>query len=396
MNATLPVAAAAPVEQTRGSWLGMTGLIAWRNLTHDRVRLVVTLIGIVFSVVLMGMQTGLLTGFVHTTSGLVTHSNADLWIAPRGTKNVDLSNLMAERNKYLALTVSGVAEAESYLVTFARWKRPDGGRETVILVGSEPGSDMGGPWNLTEGSRADLEEPDGVVVDRLYAAKLGVHRIGETVEINDEKARVVAFTHHVRTFTQSPYVFTTVEKAQTLAGVDASRINYVLVRVAPGADAAATQQALRARLPDADVLTNEQFASMSESYWLFTTGAGISLILSAILGLVVGIVIVAQTLYASTVDRLPEYATLRAIGAPKRYLYRIIVKQALLGAGFGYGIGMSIVVALVALSAESSAAPRLPLWLAGGLAAVTVLMCVSAALISIRKVTTIDPVTVFR
>jgi putative ABC transport system permease protein len=375
---------------------GMTGLIAWRNLAHDRVRLVVTLVGIVFSVVLMGMQTGLLTGFVHTTSGLVTHSNADLWIAPRGTKNVDLSNLMAERYKYLALTVPGVAAAESYLVTFGRWKRPDGGRETVIMVGCEPDGDMGGPWNFVEGSRADLERPDGVVIDRLYADKLGVHHLGDTIEINDEKARVVGFTHHVRTFTQSPYVFTTVEKAQTLAGVDASRVNYVLVRLAPGADVAATQRALAARLPDADVLTNDTFASMSQSYWLFTTGAGVSLILSAILGLVVGIVIVAQTLYASTVDRLPEYATLRAMGAPKRYLYRIIVKQALVGAGLGYGIGMSVVTALVLLSAESSAAPRMPLWLAGGLGAVTVVMCVAAALISIRKVTTIDPVTVFR
>jgi putative ABC transport system permease protein len=119
-------------------------------------------------------------------------------------------------------------------------------------------------------------------------------------------------------------------------------------------------------------------------------------ILSAILGLVVGIVIVAQTLYASTVDRLPEYATLRAMGAPSSYLYRIIVKQAILGAAFGYGIGIAIVKVLVVLSTDSSAAPRLPLELAVGLGLVTLLMCVSAALISIRKVTTIDPVAVFR
>jgi putative ABC transport system permease protein len=261
---------AAPPERQgfwRGLIAGMTGLIAWRNLVHDRVRFVVTLVGIVFSVVLMGMQTGLLVGFVHTTAGLVTSSNADLWIAPKGTKNVDLSNLMSERKKYLALTAPGVERAESYMVSFARWKRPDGGRETVILVGTEPDSVMGGPWNLVEGARADLVLPDGVIIDKLYAAKLGITRVGETVEINDEKVRVVGFTHQVRTFTQSPYVFTTLSKAQTLSGFGQSRINYVLVRVAPGADKAAVQRELSQRLPDSDVVSNEQFAKMSQNYW---------------------------------------------------------------------------------------------------------------------------------
>jgi putative ABC transport system permease protein len=405
MDATraLPASAAphaaerpAPEGASRGAVGGMTTLIAWRNLVHDRVRFVVTLVGIVFSVVLMGMQTGLLVGFVQTTSGLVTHSGADLWIAPRGTKNVDLSNLMSDRTKYLARTVPGVASAESYFVTFARWKRPDGGRETVLLVGSEPNASMGGPWNLAQGTRADLALPDGVIIDRLYAEKLGVTRVGETVEINDERARVVGFTHHVRTFTQSPYVFTTLSKAQTLAGFGQGLTTYVLVRLAPGADRAAVERGLAERLPDADVVSTAAFASKSESYWLFTTGAGMSLILSALLGLVVGIVIVAQTLYASTVDRLPEYATLRAMGAPRGYLYRIIVTQAVLGGVFGYAIGIALVALLVRLSVDSSAAPRLPLWLAGSLGVVTLAMCVSAALISIRKVTKLDPVAVFR
>jgi putative ABC transport system permease protein len=372
----------------------MTSLIAWRNLAHDRARFVVTLVGIVFSVVLMGVQTGLLFGFADTTSGLVTRSGADLWIAPKGTKNVDRANLMGERKKYLALTVPGVARAESYLVSFARWKPADGTRETVILVGAEPNATMGRPWNVEAGG--DLTLPDGVIVDRLYTGKLGVGAIEDTVEINDERARVVGFTHYVRTFTQAPYVFTSLAKAQTVLGVPGDRISYVLVKLEPGANPVAVRDALAARLPDNDVLTSVRFAGMSEIYWLFTTGAGVSLILSATLGLIVGIVIVAQTLYASTVDRLPEYATLRAMGAGRGYLYRIIVTQALLGAALGYGIGIAIVRAVVALSKESSAAPRLPLWLAAALGAITVVMCVGASLLSIRRVTKLDPVAVFR
>ena len=68
-----------------------TSLLAWRNLSHDRARFIVTLIGVGFSVLLMGVELGLLVGFARTTSGLVDHSHVDLWITPAGTTNVDIA-----------------------------------------------------------------------------------------------------------------------------------------------------------------------------------------------------------------------------------------------------------------------------------------------------------------
>ncbi len=107
-------------------------------------------------------------------------------------------------------------------------------------------------------------------------------------------------------------------------------------------------------------------------------------------------IVVAQTLYASTVDRLPEYATLRAMGASNRYLRGIIVKQAMISAGLGYGAGLAIAALIVFAARDGSAAMLLPWPLAAGLGLVTVAMCTSAALISIRKVTTLCPTSVFR
>jgi putative ABC transport system permease protein len=374
----------------------MTTLLAWRNLAHDRVRLWVTLVGIVFSVVLMGMQAGLLVGFTRTTSALVDHATADLWMVPKGTLDVDLGGPLDERRRYQALAIAGIEAAEPYLVNFARWKRPDGGTESIMLVGTQIGAQLSGPWDLDEGSVADLRRPDGVIIDRLYAAKLGVAAVGDTVEINGQRARVVGFTKGIRTFTQSPYVFTSLPNARTFAGHPSTTSGYVLLGLQPGADPAAVEAEIEARIPDVEVFQKAAFAKSSSDYWLYTTGAGFSLIISALLGLVVGIVIVAQTLYASTIDRLPEYATLKAMGAPSSYLYRIIVTQAAIGAAIGYAIGLAIVAVLVLLSAEASAAPVLPGWLAGGLGVLTLAMCISAAMMSIRKVTAIDPVGVFR
>lgn len=391
------VSPAATTRPPSAGWSGrMTTLLAWRNLAHDRVRLGVTLVGIVFSVVLMGMQTGLLVGFSQTTRSLVDHAHADLWMVPKGTLDVDLGGPLDERRRYQALAVAGVARAESYLVNFARWQKPGGGTESVQLVGLEHTASLAGPWNLVEGSRADLRRPDGVIVDHLYADKLGVHAIGDTVEINGRRARVVGFTKGIRTFTQSPYVFTSHANARAFVGASESTAGYVLVDVADGVDPSAVEAELEARIPEVEVYRADDFARSSSDYWLYTTGAGFSLIISAVLGLVVGIVIVAQTLYASTIDRLPEYATLKAMGAPSSYLYRIIVTQAGIGAVIGYAVGIAAVFGLVWLSRDASAAPVMPMPLAVGLGGLTLVMCIGAAVISIRKVMAIDPVGVFR
>lgn len=374
----------------------MTSLIAWRNLAHDRVRLIVTLVGIVFSVVLMGMQAGLLLGFSRATTGLIDFAKADLWMVPKGTLDVDLGTPLDERRRFQALAIPGIRRAEPYLINFARWKKPNGGTESIQLVGTPVDSELAGPWNLEQGRLEDLAIPDAVIVDHLYAKKLGVSRVGDTVEINQRRAKVVGFTRGIRTFTQSPYVFTSIANARTFVGAPSTQAGYVLLSLSPGADPAQVEAAIEARIPEVEIFAAKAFAKSSSDYWLYTTGAGFSLIISAILGLVVGIVIVAQTLYASTIDRLPEYATLKAMGAPSRYLYQIIVTQAGIAAAIGYSIGIVIVKVLVVGSAEASAAPLLPLWLAVGLGVLTFGMCVGAAVISIRKVMAIDPVGVFR
>jgi putative ABC transport system permease protein len=372
-----------------------TSLLAWRNLVHDRARFVITLVGIVFSVVLMGVQMGLLVGFARTASGLIDRAGVDLWISAAGTTNVDITGTVPQRWRLQALAVPGVAEAHDYMAQFAFWKKPDGGNESVIMVGIDLADPVGGPWNLVEGSLDDLAIDGGIILDHLYREKLGVSGIGDTLEINNRRARVVGFTDGIRTFTQSPYVFTRHEDARRYTFVDDDRTTYILVRVAPGADVAAVQSALAQRLPDAHVWTTAEFSTQTRVYWLVTTGAGAALSLAALLGLVVGIVIVGQTLYASTIDRLPEYATLRAMGAPHGYLYAVILKQAAISAVLGFAAGFVVTLGAVAISSTGNIAIAMPAWLGAVLALLTGVMCAAGAVISIRRVMRIDPTSVF-
>lgn len=373
-------------------------LIAWRNLVHDRMRFTVTLIGIVFSVVLMGMQLGLLLNFVKTTATMVDHGQADIWISAAGVKTVDITTPIEERRKYQTLAVPGVGAAEAISLDFVIWKRPDGVRQSIILVGLDPDATMGRPWDVVDNLDVTkaLTQPDGIIIDKVYAQILGVTHLGQVVEIADHRARVVGFTEGIRTFTQSPYVFTSLQNSRRFQNRPADHITYVLVRTAPGHDQAKLLADLRARLPENSVRSAAQFSSASSNYWLFSTGAGVSLIMSGVLGLLVGGVIVAQTLYASTMDRLPEYATLRAIGGSPWYLVRIVLGQALIGGTMGYSLGIAIVATIVNTSRSASAGPELPLWLALAIGLTTLGTCAAASVVSLSRVLRIDPVSVFR
>jgi len=148
-------------------------------------------------------------------------------------------------------------------------------------------------------------------------------------------------------------------------------------------------------MPDLDILTKAEMKRRSIAQWLFGTGAGIALIGGAVLGTLVGTVIVAQTLYASTKDHLNEFATLRALGSSSGYIHRVILAQAGLSAVIGYALGMSIALGIVALSANSELPIIMTTQLAAGLFALTVFMCSISAVAAIIKVTRIDPAMVF-
>src|SRR5271170_1314231 len=149
-------------------------LLARRNLVHDKVRLAVTLTGVVFAVVLIIVELGLFFGFTQTTSRLIDHSGADLWVVSPGTPYFDMSAPLNESKLYQVKTVPGVAEAISYIVHGTRWRRPDGVEQAVQVIGFNPAADMGQPWNVVEGSINAVKAPDSAIVDEFDKHRLGV------------------------------------------------------------------------------------------------------------------------------------------------------------------------------------------------------------------------------
>jgi putative ABC transport system permease protein len=371
-------------------------LIAIRNLLHDRVRLAAALAGVAFSVVLVVFQVGLLNRFLRDASSLVDRSGAPIWITSPMVTNFEYGSILEERVYYQAMAVSGVAKAERLVFVFGKIRMPTGAYEGIQLVGLDLTKHPAMPWAFAAGSIDDLRDPEAISIDDTDFEKLGRPRLGEYLEINDRRAKVEAITHEHRSFIASPFVFTSLENSYRFSTrVEPGAFTYLLVTPERDADLERVMADLR-KIPGVDVLLAKELGDRSRSYWIFHTGAGFAIGLSTLLGFVVGTVIVGQTIYSSTIDRLKEFGTLKAIGAANGHLYRLIIAQALLYAAGGYLLGMAASAGVARLAERVGSPILISPTLVAGMLAVTAGMCILASFMSIARVTKLEPGMVFK
>lgn len=377
--------------------LPMVHKLAYKNLFHDRLSLLVTLVGIVFSVVLVAVQLGIFQGTKLLLNAVIDHAEADLWVVPYETKSFDDPYVLTGREKQAILSTPGVARVNEMLVSFVNWRKPSGGLTVAAIVGIDDLPNGKLPWDIEQGSAKSIMTPNGVAVDAVYFGELGVNKLGDRAEINGFSVTIAAVTRGIRSFTTVPYVFTTIANARAMLDAAPEQASFIRVKLAEGADPQEVRKRLSFRMPTTDVITQEQFRERNINRWLFGTGAGVALIAGTALGIIVGIVIVAQTLYSSTKDHLNEFATLRALGASAGYINRVILIQAILSAVLGYMMGMmlSLLLVWVFKATESELPIVMTAGLAGFLFALTVGMCILAAIGAIFKVIRIDPAAVF-
>jgi putative ABC transport system permease protein len=370
--------------------------LAFRNLFHDRIRLAVTLIGILFSIVLVAVQLGLYLGSSREITANIDNAKGELWITAFGAKSFEDGGMhLTQKERQAALSTPGVKSVAPVFSMFAEWRKPNGGSGRVVLVGADAEDNGIAPFNLVEGTWDDIKAPEGIAVDKSYLSDLGITGVGSTAQIANGRVRVRALTDDVRSFTQSPYVYLPINRARALLDVPSNVSTFHLVTLEPGADLESVRAEIAKRVAPAEVLTKQEFLNRSLKQWLFNTGAGAALIGGALLGTLVGTVIVAQTLYSSTKDHINEFATLRALGSSSSYIYKVILAQAGMSALLGYALGMAIAL-LIVYSAQGSALPiMMTPTLAAGLLALTLFMCAISAVSAIFKVTNIDPATVF-
>jgi putative ABC transport system permease protein len=373
--------------------------LAIKAMLGDRSKLLVSLTGVAFAVVLVNLQGGLLLGLIHKASLLVDYGGADIWVGHRHMHDAETgSDYIPERWLQRIRNVEGVDRADPYVIVMSSFVLPDGHAEYVVVVGCGAASHLGNPWRAHGGDPHVLRQPHGVLIDECDVGRLGNCRIGDVREIGGCRAQIVGMTRGMVSFTTRPYVFTTLDRArqQFAAGIPPGRCSYFLVKARPGSNVAALVERLRQRVPELEVYDRETYAQMSMIHWFTRTGIGISFGLATFLGVLVGLGVVAQTLYASVTERLKEFATLKALGADDRCVARFLTAQALGNAVLGSVVGLvgAQIIGRVATT------PRAPIEMTGLVAIASVVLvtavCLLAAWLPYRRIRCIDPASVLR
>jgi putative ABC transport system permease protein len=292
------------------------------------------------------------------------------------------------------LATEGVAEVIPVVVGFSAWRTPTGAMTPVLIVGSDFTTGGLSPWNVVDGTVQSLAAPGTVAIDRSYYDRLGASPIGATRQIRGQPVTVSAVTDGIRSFTTTPYVFANLTDARSYIGLPNVFTSYFLVRLKTKEHIERVRGNILGNISNVQALTSDQFREQSKSFWLSGTGAGAALFAGALLSVVVGTAIVAQTLYSSTKEHLYEFATLRAIGASNSYIYRVIISQALLNAFIGFGMAGLIGLVVVRLTAKSALQIVISPALLIELFVLTVIMCVISAIAAIVRVIRVDPAVV--
>jgi len=370
--------------------------LARKNLLHDRLRFAITVSGVAFAVTLVLVQVGLFMGLLSKSTVTIENCSADLWVTSRETPNVDFAHTFPETNVLRARGVQGVARADNLIVQFMNIQLPTGAEEGSLVYGLEDFTAWNLPWRVEGGSVEDLRRGSYIMMDASAERRYGPFAIGEYREMLGRRFKIIGRTRDAVSFTTTPIVFmdfrTAQEQLQTLQG----KAQYILVKLEPGADRQAVMTEIQRRLPYNDVHTKQEWARRSRSYWVVSTGLGMNMGITVFLGVLVGIVVVAQTLYTSAVEHMKEFGTVKAIGGSNWDIYRILGEQALIAAFVGFGLGGAMSLAMRPLMARLYLNVLITPGFTAAVFVGTVLMCLGAAMLSFRRVAGIDPALVFR
>lgn len=371
--------------------------IAVRSLLFDRGKLVASLLGVALASTLGFVQVGLYRGFETSSSTVIDHVGGDMWAIPRGLEVIDYAQVVSVGPRNLLLSHPCVADVRSVIYGFAITQVASGTRSSSLVVGVEPRPGRQVPWNVVQGDTGRLAEPLRVSVDRTDLAKLQLpdDPVGAHFEVSSREVTVAAVTEGVRSFTLSPYLFTSMTNARRLLGVGENEAMYYVIDLVDPACRGDLVDWMKMQ-PDIQLLDSPAWSRMTERYWVGGSGAGAALMFTAILGLFVGGVIVGQTLYSMTKEHLLELATLKALGARPGELAQFVVWLVLFLSAVGVISGFSMSLALRQLLVKAGLTVIVsPGTVATGIAG-TLLMCALASVTSLRAVYKVEAATVLR
>ncbi len=372
---------------------------ALQTLWFERSRYAAGVGAVLFSAVLIALQVGILLGLFEITSIPIDHTRGDIWVGEADVESVDLgrpvpTSLVGRLDK------PGVHTPETLFLNFANWTKINGGSNLCVVVGSRLSPDAVSKADvLTPEMCSALTENMTIVCDSSDLERLGMRQVGDKGLVHGQEVRLVGVVTGLKSLA-APWVFCSQTTARMVLSLNNPKYRDGCTYLLAGCDSPARAKEVVAELhreyPDMTVHTADEFSTATRWYWLTRTKAGLALGYAALLGLMVGAVITAQTLYAATMASAKEFATLLALGIPRSKIYKLVIAQSfwvgLLGVLLAYPV-----VQLLAYVAEQAGTRVVLRWeVLAGAAGVTMITALVAGLVALRSVRRIEPLSLLR
>ena len=380
--------------------------IALKMLMGDRGKYLGIVMGLTFASLIMTQQPAIFVGLMMRSYSFITDVGLpDIWVMDPKVQFIDDVKPMQDMELYRVRGIEGVEWATPLYKGLIKARLANGNFQTCNVIGLDDATLIGGPPQMLEGRLEDLRRSDAVIVDKDGALeKLGVPgpdgkpiplKVGDTLELNDRRAIVVGIAKTTRTFQSQPVVYTTYTRAMMYAPRERKLLSFILVKAKPGEDPKAMTERIR-RSTDLAAYTQAEFQKLTYDYFMENTGIPINFGISVTLGFIVGAAIAGQTFYSFTMENLRQFGVLKAMGTSNWTLLRMILLQATLVGIIGYGLGVGLTSLFGWAMRNTILAFKFPWELLVFSGVGVTLICIFAALISIRKVIALEPAVVFK
>jgi putative ABC transport system permease protein len=380
--------------------------IAIKMLLGDRAKYVGIIIGLTFASFLVTWPSAIFTGVMSRTFSFVTDIGLpDIWVVDPTVQYIEDVKPLRDTEVLRVRGTEGLQWAVGLYKGALQARLDDGTFQNCTIIGLDDSTLIGGPPKMVAGQLSDLRQAYAVIVDEAGArgklARKGPDgrrvplKIGDNLELNDNRCVVVGICRVTQTFQNVPVIYMTYSRATLVAPTQRKMLSFVLAKAKPGADV----RAVCARIGALGLraYTPTEFKKLTFWYFLKYTGMPINFLTVVTLGFIVGVAISGQTFYNFTLDNLRYFGTLKAMGTTNRKLLRMISLQAAEVGAIGYGLGIGAASAWGGLlSGRTQIAFQLPWQLLLVSAAAVMVICVGAAILSIRKVMKLEPAIVFR
>lgn len=365
--------------------------LAFRNLFQNKARLIISVGGVALALLLILALDAVFTGVELRITAYIDHSGADVWVSQKDVFNMHMaSSSLPDSVERKVKHVPGVASVTPILYLTNNIVAGDE-RNLAYIIGVPKGAEFGGPWEITSGKR--MPSNGEVIIDGGIAEKSGI-ALGDEVEILGEDFEVTGFSGGTSTLVNSVAFISAddFEEMRKSYGTD----SFLLVKVNEGESPELVAARIESQVRDVTAQIRSHFAAQERKV-VKDMSTDVVTIMNLI-GFLIGLAVMALTVYTSTLSRRREYGMLKALGARNMHLYLTVLAQAILSVVFGFLFGLLITLALTVIAPVFGS--NLTLAVSGTslikVGSISLVIATMSAMIPIRQIAGLDPAMVFR